>query len=166
MLPAHVGAGRSAPWRLAFLAVVPWLVSCTVQIQNRQPSQEWAEQARPAGSVYLGWRVFHDKCADCHGAAATGAKAPDLLPRVRVMGPRQFVGLVLTRYDWMRPPPPAGGEAVTPEEWVDPVTQRKAGAMLMPAWQGEPQVTAHIMDLYAYLSARAAGTQGPDRPAP
>jgi hypothetical protein len=38
--------------------------------------------------------------------------------------------------------------------------------LTMPAWQGEPRVTAHIVDLYAYLSARAQGTQGPDRPAP
>ena len=31
----------------------------------------------------------------------------------------------------------------------------------MPAWQGEPQVTAHVMDLHAYLSARADGTLTP-----
>ncbi|MDD3936131.1 hypothetical protein [Rhodoferax sp.] len=30
----------------------------------------------------------------------------------------------------------------------------------------EPRVNAHIMDLYAYLWARAEGTQGPQRPAP
>jgi len=33
-----------------------------------------------------------------------------------------------------------------------------------PAAEGEPQDSAHIMDLYAYLSARAAGTQGAGRP--
>jgi hypothetical protein len=34
----------------------------------------------------------------------------------------------------------------------------------MPAWQGEPIVIVHIVDLYAYLSARAQGAQGSGRP--
>jgi hypothetical protein len=34
----------------------------------------------------------------------------------------------------------------------------------MPAWQDEPPVKAHIMDLYAYLSARADGRQGTGQP--
>ena len=44
--------------------------------------------------------------------------------------------------------------------------RRQEGALIMPEWQGEPRVNAHIMDLYAYLSARAQGTQGPERPMP
>jgi len=51
------------------------------------------------------------------------------------------------------------------EALIDDVVQRKEGALTMPAWEGEPRVTAHIVDLYAYLSARAQGTQGPGRPA-
>jgi len=46
------------------------------------------------------------------------------------------------------------------------IMQRKEAPLSMPEWQGEPRVNAHIVDLYAYLSARAEGTQGPDRPAP
>ena len=42
----------------------------------------------------------------------------------------------------------------------------RQGAIQMPAWQGEPRVQAHIADLYAWLSARAQGTQGPGRPPP
>jgi len=37
--------------------------------------------------------------------------------------------------------------------------------LTMPAWQGEPRVNAQIVDLHAYVSARAQGTQGLDRPA-
>ncbi|MBK8742756.1 MAG: hypothetical protein IPM02_26185 [Betaproteobacteria bacterium] len=104
-----------------------------------------------------------DRCAGCHGADASGtAGGPDLLPRVRTMGPRQFVSLVLTRYDWAQLPGAPGGKAVL----ADDVLQRKLGLLTMPAWQGEPRVTAHIADLHAYLSARAAGTQGPGRPVP
>jgi len=123
--------------------------------------------SQPPGSVYTGWRVFQDKCAGCHGTAATGtAGAPDLLPRVREMGSRRFVNLVLTRYDWELPPAKAGSDSAARQALVDDIVQRKEGMLTMPAWQGEPRVNAHIVDLYAYLSARAQGTQGPERPAP
>lgn len=149
------------------LASALLLAGCAVELQNRQPAQQLAELAKPPGSVYTGWRVFQDRCAGCHGPAATGtAGAPDLLPRVRDMGPRRFVGLVLNRYDWNLPPPQAGSNSAAREALIDEIVQRKEFALTMPAWQGEPRVNAHIVDLFAYLSARAQGTQGPGRPAP
>lgn len=142
------------------------LAGCgAVEWQNRQPAEELAQLAKPPGSVYTGWRVFQDRCTACHGPAATGAAGgPDLLPRVREMGPRRFVSLVLMRYDWNLPAAKAGGDSAAREALIEGVVQRKEGMLTMPAWQGEPRVTAHIVDLYAYLSARAQGTQGPDRP--
>lgn len=141
--------------------------ACAVEVQNTQPAQEMAQAARPPGSVYTGWRVFQDKCVTCHGAAATGTeRGPDLLPRVREMGARRFVNLVLYRYDWNLPTARAGGEGAAREALIEQILQRQDSALQMPAWQGEPRVTAHIADLYAYLSARAQGTLGPGRPAP
>lgn len=142
--------------------------SQSVELQNTQAAEEMARLKKPPGSVYLGWRVFQDKCAACHGSAASGtAGAPDLLPKVGAMGPRQFVSLVLKRYDWNLPPSQASGEGAAREALVEEVMRRKEGYMLtMPAWEGEPRVSAHIADLYAYLSARAEGTQGPGRPLP
>jgi len=152
----------SAAWVSAL-----WLAGCAVEVQNTQPAQELARRSQPPGSVYTGWRVFQDRCAACHGPAATGTAggAPDLLPRVREMSSRRFVNLVLTRYDWSIPAAQAGSESAAREALVEEIMQRKQGALSMPAWQGEPRVTAHIADLYAYLSARAEGTQGPGRPA-
>jgi hypothetical protein len=49
---------------------------------------------------------------------------------------------------------------------IDEIVQRKNYGFSMPAWEGQPRVNAHIADLYAYLSARAQGTQGPGQPAP
>jgi len=151
----------------AALASTLLLAGCAgVEVQNRQAAQELAQRSKPPGSVYTGWRVFQDRCAGCHGPAATGtAGAPDLLPRVREMGSRQFVSLVLKRYDWSLPAAQAGSESATRESLIDAVVQRKQGLLTMPAWQGEPRVNAHIADLYAYVSARAQGTQGPGRPA-
>ena len=82
------------------------------------------------------------------------------------MGSRRFVGLVLKRYDWGLPASQTGSEGAAREALIEEVVQRKAGSLAMPAWQGEPRVNAHIADLFAYLSARALGTQGPGRPPP
>ena len=67
--------------------------------------------------------------------------------------------LVLNRYDWGLPPQQADRNAL-----VDDVVAGRQGLLTMPAWAGEPVVTAHIADLYAYLSARAEGSVGPGRP--
>jgi mono/diheme cytochrome c family protein len=142
------------------------LPGCGVQVQNVEPARELAAlQNRPPGSVYLGWRVYADKCARCHGAAATGSgNAPDLLSRMSDMGPRRFATLVLARYDLDEAR--ASDDAAAREARIDETMQRRRGALEMPAWQGEPRVSAHVLDLYAYLVARAEGKQGPGRPTP
>lgn len=143
------------------------LSGCAVEFQNRQAAQEVAQQAKSPGSVYTGWRVYQDKCLACHGPAATGTgQAPNLLPLVRDMGPRRFVGLVLQRYDWNLPATQQGRSGAAMDALVEDIMQRKGAAIVMPAWETEPRVNAHIMDLYAYLSSRAEGTQGTGRPAP
>jgi mono/diheme cytochrome c family protein len=142
------------------------LSGCAIEWQNREPARVLANEDKPLGSVYAGWRIFQDKCASCHGPDATGSKdAPDLLVRARELGPRSFMSLVLKRYDWGLSTP-AGGEASAREAMVDGVMQRKQGALTMPAWQGEPTVTVHIAALYAYVQARSQGLQGPGRPTP
>jgi hypothetical protein len=156
---------RSTLWAVAGSV---WLAGCAVEFQNTRAAKELELQSRPAGSVYLGWRVFEDKCARCHGSNASGARvsdAPDLLVRARTLGPREFADLVLLRYEWAAPASAASGPmSAEREAYIDDLVQRRKGAVTMPAWQGEPRVTAHVIDLYAYLSARADGTQGPGRP--
>jgi mono/diheme cytochrome c family protein len=152
--------------RVGMFASALLLVGCAVEVQNTQAAQEFAQLAKPPGSIYTGWRVFQDRCAGCHGPAATGtAGGPDLLPRLREMGPRRFVSVVLSRYDWSIPAARAGSESAARDALIEAILRRKEGMLTMPAWEGEPRVTAHIVDLYSYLSARAEGTQGPGRPA-
>lgn len=143
------------------------LAGCAVEWQNKEAAQEVAQLTKPPGSVYIGWRVYQERCAKCHGAEATGTiNAPDLLPRLRDMGSRRFVGLVLQRYDWNLPPTQASNANAAREAQIEVIMQRKDAPLTMPAWQGEPAVNAHILDLYAYLSARAEGRQGTGRPLP
>lgn len=150
----HEPAPRTRNRRFGGLVAMALLLGgCAVEVQNTQPAQELARLSNPPGSVYTGWRVFQERCAACHGPAASGtAGGPDLLPRVRDMASRRFVGLVLDRYDWSLPATKADNAARGAV--IEDILQRKQYALTMPAWQGEPRVSAHIVDLYAYLSAR------------
>lgn len=142
------------------------LAGCALEFQNTQAARELERSSRAPGSVYTGWRVYQDKCARCHGSAATGqGDAPDLVARVRTLGPREFADLLLLRYEWAVPPTQAGQPTPERRAYLDDLVQRRKGALVMPAWQGEPRVNAHVIDLYAYLWARAEGTQGSGRPA-
>lgn len=158
--------------RFSGLVTGVWVITlalsgCAVEWQNRQASLELARANASPGSVHAGWRVYQDRCASCHGPDATGnAVNPDLRVTMRAMGPRRFVDLVLRRYDWNLPAGASGRDDAARESLIDQVLQRQEPAMRMPAWRDEPQVSAHVMDLYAYLAARAEGTQGPGRPAP
>jgi mono/diheme cytochrome c family protein len=151
----------------SYLALVLGLTvtACAVDVYNTQPAEDLARQTQPAGSVYTGWRVFQDRCARCHGASANGAAGPDLVLALRDMGERRFTSVVLYRYEWNLEAARAGEENAARETLIDEIMKRRDGALAMPAWQGEPRVSAHIADLYAYLSARADGTQGPGQPA-
>ncbi len=140
------------------------LAGCAVEWENPKAARELAQEQQPLGSAYLGWRVYQDRCASCHGVDAKGtANAPDLLARVQPLGPRQFVSLVLYRYDSTLQGQPAPTRA-TRETQVDILMERRDQALVMPAWQNEPRVNAHILDLYAYLSARAEGRVGAEKP--
>jgi mono/diheme cytochrome c family protein len=141
------------------------LAGCTVDVANTRAAQQLEAADGPAGSVYLGWRVFEERCARCHGSSASGKPgAPDLLARMRTLGPREFADWVLLRYEW---PARSSSDRAGADRaaYVDDVVRRRSGEVTMPAWQGEPRVTAHVMDLHAYLSARADGTQPAGRPA-
>jgi len=153
---------RHAALAAATLALGGLLAGCAVQWRNTEPARELARAAAPAGSAYGGWRVYQQRCAACHGTAADGAGgAPNLLLRMQGLGPQRFVDLVLRRYEADMLPP---GQGSPREALVDDVLERRRGALAMPAWQGEPGVDAHVMDLYAYLAARSEGRLAAGRP--
>lgn len=146
------------------LATALLLAGCAVQWENPKAAREVAQQNQPPGSVYLGWRVFQDRCARCHGADAQGsANAPNLLPRVQALGSRQFVSLVLYRYDTTLQGRTAADRTARDTQ-VEVIMDRREQPLAMPAWQDEASVNAHILDLYAYLSARAEGKVGTGKP--
>ena len=117
--------------------------------------------------TYVGWRLFHSACFGCHGVDAAGtAVAPNLLERIPNMTPRDFASKVLTSYRLVSPADDDSAQAR--EATLGEILKRDRSAaraqVLMPAWGGHAEVPPHVLDLYAYLSARAAGELGPGEP--
>lgn len=155
----------AAPPRLILAALAALLLSsCAVEWENPKPARQLAREEQPPGSAYLGWRVYQDRCAACHGVDAQGtANAPNLLRRLQTLGPREFVSLVLYRYDATLQGEPAatrGGR----EAQVETLMERRDQPLAMPAWRDEPSVNAHVLDLYAYLSGQSEGKIGSGKP--
>lgn len=119
--------------------------------------------------TYTGWRIFHTACFGCHGVGGVGTDiAPNLVERVQQMTPRAFATKVLTSY---RIVPPISGansddSAALREAMLQDILRRERGVgapVRMPAWEFDPDVNPHVLDLFAYLSARADGL-GPGKP--
>ena len=151
---------------VVLLAALPLLiVGCSMEFINARPARE-LHPPPVAVNLYAGWRVFQAKCSNCHGTSAKGSdKAPNLLPIVRSMSSRHFAEMVLKRYDLGNGLVQGSEKKSTTDSYIDDILNRKEPPIAMPAWQGEPTVNAHILDLYAYLTARAEGKFSTERPA-
>ena len=120
--------------------------------------------------TYAGWRLFHTTCYACHGVDAMGTDvAPNLLERVKTLTPRAFATKVLTSYRLVMPADDenARDRTAAREAMIENVMRRERdlrSQVVMPAWEGDPQVNPHVLDLYAYLSARADGKLRPGKP--
>ena len=151
---------------VVLLAALPLLiVGCSMEFINARPARE-LQPPPVAVNLYAGWRVFQAKCSNCHGESAKGSdKAPNLLPIVRTMSSRHFAEMVLKRYDLGNGLVQGLEKKSTTDAYIDDILVRKEPPIEMPAWQGEPTVNAHILDLYTYLTARAEGKFSTERPA-
>ena len=156
--------------RLA-LATLLGIAAHSAAAQPRQalpmPGEYRVVDGRVDRGTYVGWRLFHSSCYSCHGVGGVGtAVAPNLLERIPTMTPRDFASKVLTSYRLVSPGDDDSAQAreATLEEILKRDRTVARGQVLMPAWGGHADVPPHVLDLYAYLSARAAGDLGPGKP--
>lgn len=169
---------RSARRELAVLAFLALLVTGPAQAQPAAPTRHeplpgdyQVVDGRIDRGTYSGWRLFQANCQRCHGTGGVGtAAAPNLLERIPNLTPKAFASKVLTSYRIVRMTPDNGAEDRETERdrLLEEVMRRERtarGEPVMPAWDADDGVSPHVLDLYAYLSARADGAIGPGRPA-
>jgi mono/diheme cytochrome c family protein len=134
------------------------------------PGEFIVVEGRVDRGTYTGWRLFQANCQRCHGADGLGtAKAPNLVERIGNYTPRGFATKVITSYrivpmspDSGPPEDPAERDALL--ELVMKRERQQRGQPLMPAWEDDVKVVPHVLDIYAYLNARAYGGLAPGQP--
>jgi len=118
--------------------------------------------------TYNGWRAFHSGCHMCHGVGGGGtSQAPNLVERIQYLSPEDFVTKVLTSYRFVIESGESRADDPTAirQQMVEEILRRERGELVMPAWEQSPEVSPHVLDIYAWLRARADGVLGPGRPA-
>lgn len=151
----------------AVLILAPPLVA---QTRDRpMPGEFVVIDGRVDAGTYAGWKLYHTACYVCHGVGGTGTDvAPNLVDTIGNYTPRGFATKVLSSYRIV--PMPDGSPAdkdAEREALLELLMKRERqaqGQPLMPAWDSDDEVAPHVLDLYAYLNARAAGVLGPGKP--
>ncbi len=161
---------RSPGWAVLCAALIT-LPLAAQPTDEPMPGDYRVVQGKVDRGTYTGWQLFHSTCYGCHGVGAVGTDlAPNLVERIKTLTPRAFATKVLTSYrivlldDEAHPQDRTAGR----EAMLEQIMRRERGArgqIVMPAWRADPQVNPHVLDLFAYLSARADGKLGPGEPA-
>lgn len=134
------------------------------------PGEFVVVDGRVDAGTYAGWKLFHTHCVGCHGVGGVGTGvAPNLVQRIVEYTPRGFAAKVLSSYRIvpMSPdsaPPETDAERDALLEQLMKRERSERGQPLMPAWDADTDVAPHVLDIYAYLNARAAGALGPGKP--
>ena len=166
----HTSPRRSPGWAVLCAALIT-LPLVAQPNDEPVPGDYRVVQGKVDRGTYTGWQLFHTTCYGCHGVGAVGTDlAPNLVERVRTLTPRAFATKVLTSYRIVLPDDDADPQdrAAARAAMLEEVMRRERGArarIVMPAWKTDPKVIPHVLDLYAYLSARADGKLGPGEPA-
>ena len=164
----------SAVWRTpCWIALLGALITSPLAAQPRiepVPGDYRIVGGKVDRGTYTGWRLFHTACYGCHGVGGIGTDlAPNLVERVKELTPRAFAAKVLTSYRIVQPADAssAADRSAAFDALIEEVLQRERrprSLIAMPAWDDDPEVSPHVLDLYAYLSARADGALGPGKP--
>jgi hypothetical protein len=118
-------------------------------------------------ATFRGWLAYHSACHTCHGIDAIGTEvAPSLVERVKDLSAKQFTVKVITSYRIVFGSGEIRGDDRTAvrERFAEEALRRERGDLVMPAWEHNARIRPHVLDLYAYLRARADGALPPGVP--
>jgi hypothetical protein len=153
-----------------YLVTGLFVIAMPMPATAQAPGEYRVENGKVDAGTFTGWRLFHSSCHGCHGVDALGTDvAPNLLDRVGLLTPRAFVTKVLTSYRIVLfdADTNAIDSANARESMTNEVLQQGRHGrikVVMPAWEGNPSVNPHVLDIFAYLSARADGKLGVGKP--
>ncbi|MFN0317159.1 MAG: hypothetical protein ACKVQA_19235 [Burkholderiales bacterium] len=142
-------------------------ISCAAE-REPPPGTYQVVDGRVDQGTYEGWLTYHTACHICHGPDAIGSDiAPNLRYSLKAMTQSEFANKVLTRYRiFIGPTDSMSSEAWRQSVLDEVIRQRRGqrGTVAMPAWQSNPGIKPHVLDLFAYLKARSDEAIGPGRP--
>jgi mono/diheme cytochrome c family protein len=166
----HQVVGRARKTFGLFTAIatvsIAWPPSASAAEAPAVPPYSVAK-GRVDDATYRGWRAYHSACHTCHGVDGNGtAIAPSLVERVRALSAKQFTIKVITSYRIVMGSGEISGDDQTAlrERFAEEAMRAERGELLMPAWEKDPGIRPRVLDLYAYLRARADGALGPGEP--
>jgi len=158
-------------WALMCVAALASVASLSAASDENQAAPDTKPYRVRDGKVdeatFLGWRAYHSACHTCHGVDATGTSvAPSLVERVRQLSAEDFSIKVLTSYRLVFESGEVSGDDPTAlrQAFLEEVLRRERGELVMPAWESDSNMRPYLLDLYAYLRARADGVLGAGRP--
>lgn len=152
---------------LALFAIVTAATASAAEPRREEKPPYLVVDGKVDDATFLGWRAYHSACHACHGVDATGTEvAPSLVERVKAMSASDFSIKVLTSYRIVVPQSEAFADSSSAvrESFLEEVLRRERGELVMPAWESNTSIHPHVLDLYAYLRARADGALGPGKP--
>jgi hypothetical protein len=168
-------AAIAAAAALALVAMLAAPLHAQTRSDPPLPGEYRVVNGKVDRGTYTGWRLFHYACYGCHGVGGVGTDiAPNLVERIKTMTPRAFATKVLTSYRIAQPASEGTGNASNAEAgtaereaMIEDVLRQQRNSrvqIIMPAWNEDPDVNPHVLDLFAYLTARADGKIGPGKP--
>jgi hypothetical protein len=168
-------AAMTAAAALALVAMLAAPLHAQTRSDPPPPGEYRVVNGKVDRGTYTGWRLFHYACYGCHGVGGVGTDiAPNLVERIKTMTPRAFATKVLTSYRIAQPASEGTGNASNAEAgtaereaMIEDVLRQQRNSrvqIIMPAWNEDPDVNPHVLDLFAYLTARADGKIGPGKP--
>src|SRR5512138_313886 len=172
--PTIIDARRDSAIRgQAHLCAIGLMLTCALPVLAADEQANTSEppynvrDGKVDQSTYLGWRAFHSTCHACHGVDALGTSvAPNLVERLGQLSAHDFALKVLTSYRIALPSSELSGEdqSALRAQIVEEVLRRERGELIMPAWEADTSIRPHVLDLYAYLRARADGALQSGKP--
>ncbi len=152
---------------LVLCALAAFVHATVVAAADPVPGEYRVVDGKVDAGTYRGWMPYYLACQSCHGTADRPGIAPDLTKSLKSMSRSEFVSKVRTRYRVNLSLAESLLSDRARQSMLEDMARQDRAAKdgaTMPAWQSDETISQRVLDLHAYLKARADGAIGPGRP--